>query len=47
MFKQGIAAARLLLSVTFNALGLVVLLAVAWFLPQFLGAVVHSGVVAG
>lgn len=47
MLEQGIAAARLLMSVTINAVGLVALLAVAWFFPQFLGALVQSGLVSG
>lgn len=47
MLEQGIVAARLLLSVTINAVGLLALLAVAWFLPQFLGALLRIGPVSG
>lgn len=43
MFHQGFATAKLLLSVTFNAIGLVALLAAAWLMPQFLELIVRSG----
>lgn len=43
MFHQGLAAARLLLSVTFNAIGLAALLAAAWLMPQFLELIVRAG----
>ena len=47
MIQNGINAARWMLSITFNAVGLMALLAIAWYLPQFLGMLVSKGLAAG
>lgn len=47
MIDQGIAAAKLLVAVIFNAVGLLALLAGAWFMPQMLQLIVGLGRAAG
>lgn len=41
MIDQGLAAARLFFAVALNAVGLAVLLAAAWFMPQVLDLIVR------
>ncbi len=47
MWEQSWVAFRLLCSIALNALGLAALLAVAWYLPQLLGALVRDGALPG
>ena len=43
MMEQGIAVAKLVVAVAFNAVGLVALLAGAWLMPQLLQILVGVG----
>ena len=43
MIDQGFAAARMLFSIVLNAVGLVGLIAAAWFMPHVLQLIVSAG----
>lgn len=47
MLQRGIAAARLVLNVTLNAVGFVAVLAAAWFMPEFLALILGPARFAG
>lgn len=47
MFAQGIAAAKLLLAVALNTVGLAALLVAAWFMPRMLEVLVGIAAAGG